>query len=465
MKRGTFYLVLAWSVQVVAGYGLNIWLGRTLGVAHYGTYGVVMSILLWIEIGAINGLPMAIQKFVSAGESMARAILIRSIQIQMVFVGLLFLASFAAAPWIGGLLRDDSVGFYLKVAVWDVWVYGFFFMLASLQNGLRRFGRQALMVGFYAVCKLGLVILLVSLTGNVREAFLANIGASVAGLVMGLIFLRQARLQRESGKFEGRILIRYAAPVAVYSLVINLLQNVDLWFVKYYLEKIDSGYYVAASTIARVPYYIFFGLSATVLPLLSKAIAGNDENRIRKTVKTAVRFLVILAAPVCVLAMAYSHQVVTLLYSTSYDPAGDVLGILIWGMAFLALFSLLTTMINADNRPVAALGVTAVILVLDVVLNRLLLPRLELRGAALATTLSLLAGSVLAALMVIRRFRAFVATRTVARVALASGSVYGLARLIPADGVMVIPVGAGLFIIYGLFLMLLGEIRREELIR
>ena len=81
-KKGTIYLILGWTTQLCAGYFLNFWLGRKLGVEGYGTYGVVMSILLWIEVGVISGLPTAIQKFVSANESRALSIMKAAVRIQ-----------------------------------------------------------------------------------------------------------------------------------------------------------------------------------------------------------------------------------------------------------------------------------------------------------------------------------------------------------------------------------------------
>ena len=89
------------------GYLINIWLARYLGPADYGTYGVVMSLLLWIEMGTISGLPGAGQKFISAYENRAYGVLVSIIRLQAIFIAILFLLSFIAAPFIGSLLKDN----------------------------------------------------------------------------------------------------------------------------------------------------------------------------------------------------------------------------------------------------------------------------------------------------------------------------------------------------------------------
>ena len=53
--------------------------------------------------------------------------------------------------------------------------------------------------------------------------------------------------------------------------------NIDLLFVKaMVVDNAKTGFYTAATTLARTPYFIFIALSATLLPLISKPITNND---------------------------------------------------------------------------------------------------------------------------------------------------------------------------------------------
>ncbi len=132
---------------------------------------------------------------------------------------------------------------------------------------------QALLVAVYALAKLGGVYALVGLWGRLEGALVANIGGSMVGLVLAWIVWRRLEKPTPSqAAFDARSLLRFAAPVALFSLTINLFLNVDLWLVKAFCASADPGYYTAASTIARIPYYLFFGLSATVLPSVSTGL-------------------------------------------------------------------------------------------------------------------------------------------------------------------------------------------------
>jgi O-antigen/teichoic acid export membrane protein len=61
LRKGTLFLILAWAVVLVTGYGLTLVLARLLTREALGDYGLVMSVLVWLEIVVINGLPVAVQ--------------------------------------------------------------------------------------------------------------------------------------------------------------------------------------------------------------------------------------------------------------------------------------------------------------------------------------------------------------------------------------------------------------------
>ena len=151
LKRGTLLLASGWGVQLVAGYLLNSWLGQRLGPEVYGTYGVVMAVLLWVEVGAISGIPTAVQKFTAASRNQAAAILKAANRMQGVFVALLFGVAVALASHIAGWMGDRTLAGPLRLALWDIWVYSYFFIYLSLQNGFKKFGTQALLVAVYAL--------------------------------------------------------------------------------------------------------------------------------------------------------------------------------------------------------------------------------------------------------------------------------------------------------------------------
>jgi O-antigen/teichoic acid export membrane protein len=463
LKRGTLLLSLGWASQLLFGYAINAWLAHVFGAAGLGLYGVAMSILLWIEIGVISGLPTAVQKFTASHPGEAGGILRSANRLQAVSVTVIFAIAFLAAPLSSRWLGDERLAGLLRIAIWDLWFYGFFFVFMSFQNGLKRFGNQAFLVAFYAAFRLAFNLIFVSLYHSITSALLANIAASACGLAAGLVMSKSHAASQTIARRLETDLIRFAWPVALYSLILHLLQNVDLWFVKSNCGPAESGYYYAAGILAKIPYYLFFALSAVLLPVISEAIAKKEMETARRSIREAMRFLWMAALPLALLAHRFGRDALELLFPKDFGQAAGILAVLIWGMTLLAVYFLFTTILSADNRPRLALWITLATVVFDVLFNIIWVPRYGAMGAAAATTASILIGSVVGGVRVRKRFGSILSGRAFGRILIASAAVYGLSFLVSVHGWMVLPVAALLGIIYLVILFVLRELRREDL--
>jgi len=198
--------------------------------------------------------------------------------------------------------------------------------------------------------------------------------------------------------------------------MLNLFFYVDFWTVRYFFSDEVPGFYYLASLIGRVPFFIFLGLTATLLPTLSSALHENRLESVRETIRTSTRILMLFSAPILVFLTFFSRESVVLVYTAQNAPAGDILQILIWSMTFLTLLSILTTIINADNRPMVSFIIAGISIVLDVSLCLYLVPRFGAIGGAVATTISVCAGCVAGSIWVYRRFGALFGGRSVLRI-------------------------------------------------
>jgi stage V sporulation protein B len=163
---------------------------------------------------------------------------------------------------------------------------------------------------------------------------------------------------------------------------------VDFWAVTIYLSDEVSGYYYMASLISRVPFFIFLGLTATLLPTLSSELFAKRMQSVRGTIRISMRILLLFSAPVLVMVTLFSREIVSFVYTSQNAPAGDIVQILIWSITLLTLLSILTTIINADGKPTVSFILTGSCVLLDIVLNLILVPRYGVTGAAAATTIA-----------------------------------------------------------------------------
>ena len=84
IKKGLVYLTISSGIFVVAGYVVNLWLGRFLGPVNYGIYGVVISLMTMVNLVQSAGLPNAVSKYIAEDESNAEGILAKGLTLQIV---------------------------------------------------------------------------------------------------------------------------------------------------------------------------------------------------------------------------------------------------------------------------------------------------------------------------------------------------------------------------------------------
>ena len=449
---------------MLSGYALNVFLARYFGPEQYGVYGVAMAMLVWVELFVINGVPTAMQKFLAETPERATAWLRLGRQMQFGYALSLFVVFMLSVPLLSASLDDPAFKRILWIAGPDILLYGLYWFYLGVHSGLHRFASQALIIASYGLSKVTCCIGLILLGAGLEGAVIGNFLGSAVGLVIGAVLLHRAHLPKTTETEHYSSLIKFAVPIVLYTLSNNALLYIDLIFVKKFMPSMAAGHYTAAATIARVPYFIFLGLAATVLPALSRMLAQEDVEASRGLLRQTMRLLLGLLVPVLVLVLANAAEMVELLYTATYAPATPILRLLIAGIAIYTLLVVLSTIMSADGYANRAFQINLLAAVSDVLLCLVFAPKYGTQGAALATLIAATIGTVVAGVMVLRRFGSIVPWRSLLRASLAGGLTWGLAAWWQTAGVMLLVELTVLIGFYFLVLYVLGEFKKTNAI-
>ncbi len=462
--RGTFLLMAAQGVLMLSGYALNVFLARYFGPEQYGVYGVAMAMLVWVELFVINGVPTAMQKFIAESPARVSAWLRLGRRSQFAYASSVFVLWVLSVPLISASFADSAFKRILWIAAPDILLYGLYWFYLGVHSGLQRFESQALIIASYGLSKAACCIGLILLGAGLEGALIGNFLGSAVGLFIGAVLVHRAHLPETTATEHYSSLVKFAVPIVLYTLSNNALLYIDLIFVKKFMPSIAAGHYTAAATIARVPYFIFLGLTATVLPALSRMLAQEDLAASRGLLRQTMRLLLGLLVPVLVLVLANAAEMVELLYTDMYAPATPILRLLIVGIAMYTLLVVLSTIMSADGYANRAFQINLLAAVSDILLCLVLAPKYGTQGAALATLIAATIGTVAASVIVLRRFGSIVPWRSLLRACLAGGVTWGWAAWWQATGVMLLVELTVLIGFYFLVLYVLGEFKKTNAI-
>ena len=174
---------------------------------------------------------------------------------------------------------------------------------------------------------------------------------------------------------------------------------------------------VAAAALAGTVYFVSFtigmGLVSAVAPLAAQAFGARDPHQVRRALRTGLWAALLISLPIMPFSLYGEHILLVLGQApTAAHLAQQYLFGLVWGVTPALWFMAIRAFMGAVSRPQPALWITLGAIPANALLVYLLiygewgLPRLELFGAGLATTMVNF-GTVLASLWFATRRRPF----------------------------------------------------------
>lgn len=418
---GAAFLVAAQAVVLVFGYVTHLWIGRVLGPAPYGVYGVILSIQTIVGLVLTLGVPVAVSRYVSRDEEAAHSILKEALRIQTMMAVMVAALMVVVSPLVATLLRDAALIPYLRFVAIVVFLQAFYPVFAQYLSGMHQFSKQAFLTTLYAVTKLvGALVLLYFF--HVYGAFA---GFAVGGLCAGAVgwFVTRRLGGRKAKALPYKAFLKFAGTYVLILVGLQLLISLDLFMVKAIMhDNQQAGYYNAAVTLSRISYMLLQALTFVILPsvsALTKPGASHDDAAV--FIGDSIRYLIALIVPSVLLAATTSRALLALFFSgPTYAPAAPVLTILMVGLGSIAFFQLLTSIVAGAGKARVGLLVTIVLLGVSGALGLFLIPLYGLHGAAWQTTITGLLGLLVLGTYTFKVFRIPFPLRSTINIAIAS---------------------------------------------
>lgn len=390
VREGTAWLLGAQVVFFISGYALNAFLGRRLGPAEYGLYGVVVFATNMIRTFVSSGVPMAVTRYVSADPAQAEAVYRSGLRTQLPLAMAVSLLFFLLAKPLALILGDEHLASLFRIAAPITIFFGLFFLVFQYYNGLKSYRRQSLLLAGSYLLRAALAILLVVLGFGVIGAICGIVIASAISWIWAALERRGAP---SAETFSASTLVRFSVPLIVAAVVQALLTDLDLMFVKRLVPgEVAAGLYTSAKSLAQMTPIAFYALSSALYPAVSSAFSSGDRPLLVRYVHQANRLLLATILPVIVVVFCNAAALIKLVYGPAYLDAAPTLSWLTLSYGLLAAFIIHKTIITGCGRPRAAGLMTLVLLPLFAVLQLLLIPRWGLQGSALASTFTFALG-------------------------------------------------------------------------
>jgi O-antigen/teichoic acid export membrane protein len=465
-----------WLARAALGLLVSVITARYLAPEALGRYAFLLWLAGLAAVALSLGLPTTVTRYAAeslgAGRPREAGALLR-----LVLRWQIALAAAAALVMAGaGLFVEDSWRLPLALAALSVPALVLHGSLAAFLSGLQRFRGQAALGAATLVAQAALLLLAVVLDAGLPGLLLAHAAVNALGVGV-LAWLARAEGRRRQALPGGAPLAAAArADVLRYARGVSLLvvldavvwQRTEVAFLQALASPAEVAFYAlafgVAGQVSRIPYQ----LSVVVFPSFPALVGAGRAAELAGLHATAMRYLVLLGAPLAVGLAVTAPAVIRVLYGAAYAPAAPVLAILALGGLVTIAAGASPAVLHATKEQGRLLRQGLLAAAADLALALLLVPRAGALGAALASVLAQALGSALAIRAAARVAGAAIPAAALARITLAAlgmGAVAAVPVHALGGGAGLLAAGLLGLAAYPLALRLLRALTAEDLDR
>ena len=361
----------------------GVLVARSLGGARYGEFSFIYVYLSFFEIFVQFGMNSILTRRVAQNREGADRILGNALLLRLILITAAIPAAFFLIRGLGYPLSvRQGVGLAslqlflgIRTIFETIFRVNLLMIYPALWNGIR------------SVVNLILVFAVVSFYPSVKLFILAYLVSGFVGL--GGLTLFSARFITPRFSIDGRLmkeLLQESFPLILSGYLTLLYYRVDVFMLSRMKGFLDVGYYSVATRLTESLDVIASSLTLSLFPLLSRSFK-EDRSQFQVLTGKAFYSLLLLGLPLAIGGSLAARDLIRLFFGVEYLPSGTTLGILFWYTFFGFFSTLLVNLLIVCGRQIVDTWVSLFLVIANVAMNLILIPRFSYNGAAAATVM------------------------------------------------------------------------------
>ncbi len=256
-----------------------------------------------------------------------------------------------------------------------------------------------------------------------------------------------------------RLILKSALPFAMLVGFSTIYNRIDVVLITKILGYKETGLYTAAYKSFDLLAFFPAVVSHSLYPLFASLMSENNIAAVRVTLERYLRFMSAVALPMATGGMLLSVPIIRILAGDEFINSAPVLAVLVWAPAILFIYIVVNSLVISQLTKFATI-ITGVNVVVNIVGNLILLPRVGIVGAAIMTIVSEALQGIFYFYFVKTKITQFTFFANLWQPFIAS-ALMGVAVYFLRDLFVVIPILVGM-LVYALALFVLGFFKKDD---
>ena len=373
------------------GIATSVLIARSVGPTGKGTFDLIIATAALLTMVLSLSLPPGITYVVAQGKISSNVL-----ALQLVFVSVL-----QAVLALGVIILLQLTGYSnLFLPNWGPWIiaglvsYVWVEMLNKFWGSILTGQQQiAIVNNTELVGRMAQFLMLFVLAGglylsekklSIGLLFVVSLSASILISILLLSSLGlKFKLSRDLSALKAAI--AFALPCYAANTAQFLNYRLDVFVVGFFAGATSVGRYTLAVSLGQLLWLMSNSVASVLLPKV--AAATDIDDSVSHTMR--VTRLSLWATAICAFALALlATQAIPMFYGEPFRPSVSALFWLLPGIVIFSVANVLAAYIAGIGKPRLNLYVSGVSLIITVILDLVLIPKLNIVGAAIASTAS-----------------------------------------------------------------------------
>lgn len=187
-------------------------------------------------------------------------------------------------------------------------------------------------------------------------------------------------------------MLKLGVVYAASFLIIQLNYRVDIVLLQWLSDKRETGLYSLGVAVAELLWQIPLAIGIVVM---TRSANSSDQKLMNQSTARLLRLSLVVGVILSVFIFILAPFVIPLVFGSKFAESVTIIQTILPGIIMVIMYRILSGRLSGLGKPVVAIAAFIPALILNVVINYFLIPKLGGVGAAISTNISYFVGTVI----------------------------------------------------------------------
>lgn len=411
IHKGSSALILK-TIGSACGYGFLLLVTRTSGADTWGVFALCFALLNISSMVGRIGIDTALIKYIATFKdsfSNVKAIYLKAISIVSFSTFFTSIILYFSADFIADFVfQKEFLAPYIKIISFVILPFSIITVNAQSLRGLKDikgFSIYQHVAKFFISIILYLIIIkFFNFQKYVEPLYAFSISLFVVMGLSSIPFIKIIKQNRSSDiKISKKELLKTSFPMMLATSVLLIMSWVDTIMIGIFCTETEVGIYNGTLRLAMAIGIVLGAVNSITAPKISETYNSGDIEKFKKIVRSSTRIIFFSTLPIFFVFITFPKFILSIL-GPDFVVAKSVFIILLLGKMIASMSGSVGVILQMVGKEKVFQNIVSIALIFNIILNLLLIPKMGISGAAIASAFSIIFWNISAVIYIYRKY-------------------------------------------------------------